>query len=400
MRVRAMCRRGLALALGLLAAAVLAEGLARVYAHVGGALGEMLANRDPLDTPIEPHGSYGYRQRPNRSHHYPDGTEASWNALGFRGPVVVRRKSPGTFRVILLGGSTTHGYQVNDDETIDAHMRALLRAEYPGIAFEVLNLGLDGYDSYQLAERFESDGLALSPDLVIVNSGINDVRNARFQNLQIPDPRTVIWEGNLQQLREQARRGGPTLRERLAHHSYAVRLPSLIGDNWSQRRGLASNAELRPQPDAIDYFEANIRRVAKLVEMAGAGLILSTPPSALSTRHQPDEVSDQSYWVVNAATTQDYRDALAGRLERIAAEADARGWPVAYVSLDLAPELFQDDCHLTGAGNRALAQGFVGALRPYLARARPDEVGRIPTRDGDALPTGANVDTSRVFDLE
>ena len=60
-------------------------------------------------------------------------------------------------------------------------MRDLLRTEYPGIRFDVVNLALDGYDSYQLLERLKSDGLGLSPDLVIVNSGINDVRNARFR---------------------------------------------------------------------------------------------------------------------------------------------------------------------------------------------------------------------------
>ena len=58
------------------------------------------------------------------------------NALAYRGPEC---PSPGTVRIILLGGSTTYGYGVNDDQTIDAYMRSLLPEHYPGRHFEVVN---------------------------------------------------------------------------------------------------------------------------------------------------------------------------------------------------------------------------------------------------------------------
>ena len=52
--------------------------------------------------------------------------------------------------------------------------------------FEVVNLALGGYDAYQLFERMRTDGVHFAPDLLIINSGINDVRNALFAGLEIP----------------------------------------------------------------------------------------------------------------------------------------------------------------------------------------------------------------------
>lgn len=375
MRLREAGRRALLLAVGLLLGAVAAEGMTRAYAQVGGEMGHVLARRDPLNITVEPYGEYGYKQRPGRFHEYENGTRATWNAMGFRGPLVAEPKPPGSFRVILLGESTTHGYQVDDNQTVDAHMRALLHERYPGTRFEAVNLALDGYDSYQIYQRFKVDGLALSPDLVIANTGINDVRNARFPNLKIPDVRTVVWADNLEQLREQERQGGPSLRFRLAHYLYAARLFGLIRDNFRRREELASNSAVVPQPDAVEYFETNIRRMAELVEASGAGLVLSTPPSSLLSKYAATDVSGQSYWLADAATTQEYRDRLAARLQQLAEEYTARGWRVAYLHLDLAPELFQDDCHLTGDGNRVVAKAFVEALGPFVTRVYPRVAG-------------------------
>lgn len=365
-------RHALLVGMGLLVAALGAEIVARSYARLGGELGRSLARRDPMNVLYEPHGSYGYRQRPNHSQHYANGTQANWNAMGYRGPLVERSKPPGTFRVVLLGGSTTHGFGVDDDETIDAHMRELLRSRYPGVPCEVVNLALGGYDSYQLFERMRDDGVSLSPDVVIVNSGINDVRNAQFSDLRIPDPRTLIWEGNMRRMREEAARGGPGLWTRILHHSYAARLPGFYLENLTRREAIAEARVLEPHPEALDYFETNIRRTGELAAQIGAGLVLSTPPSSLSTRYAADAFSDRGYWIVDATTTQDYRRRLAARLEKIAADPATSAWPVAYVSLQLPPERFLDDCHLTGAGNRAVAESFVEALGPHLARVFPD----------------------------
>ena len=74
---------GLSLSLGsIVVAGGLAEAAVRVYALAGGTLGREIATWDPLSIKVEPHGAFGYRQRPNAVFSYFNGTHATANAEG------------------------------------------------------------------------------------------------------------------------------------------------------------------------------------------------------------------------------------------------------------------------------------------------------------------------------
>ena len=375
---------GALMATALLVSLVLAELVLRLYAA---ASGSQLANglrADPYAILVEPHGVVGYRPRPAVTIPYDNGTAANINTMGFRGPAIPTPKPPSTFRVVLLGGSTTFGWGVNDDETIDAYMREMLAAQYPGRVIEVANLAFDGYDSYQLYERFRSDVLDLEPDAVIVNTGVNDVRNARYPKLQDRDPRTLLWLADMTRLRDEEARGGPRLWTRAKHHFYLARLPGRV----RQRVAVSPDTIVMPHPDALDYFERNLRR---LVELGTSGqssvVLLSTPPSSLRTLYAPNDPPTRSYWIRDAETTQTYRDSLSARMRSVAVEAKGRGEAVEYVTHEeLDPSLFLDDAHLTPAGNRRVAEEFVRALRPWLARQASVRVGGYDLPRSDAAP--------------
>jgi lysophospholipase L1-like esterase len=350
---------------GLVVGGALAEVTTRVFAR---ASSSELAGRlriDPNEVHVEPHGDLGYRQRPNRTFRYRNDTFATSNAMGFRGPEVPVAKPAGTIRVLLLGGSTTHGWGVPDDQTIDHFMRERLASRYPGSAFDVVNLAFDGYDSYQLFERLRSDGLRLDPDFVIVNAGVNDVRNARYPDLQDRDPRTIIWLSEMIRLREEARTG-TSLWTRTKRYLYLSRLPGAVRSQLSQ----APDTLRTPYPDAIDNFERNLIRIVELARGAGAVVLLSTEPSSLLTKYQPGDTSEISYWIGDAATTQAYRDSLDGRLQHV---VDRRGYDdrsvvrVPYVRI--APELFLDDAHLGPEGNSQMADALIEALDPFISAA-------------------------------
>jgi lysophospholipase L1-like esterase len=341
----------------------------RGYALIGGGTGQRLAAFDPLAMRFEPHGEYGYRQKPNHVYTFGNGAQAVSNGMRYRGPEVTIPKPEGVTRIVLLGGSTTRGYGVANDETIDAYMRSQLAERYPDRRFEVVNLALGGYDAYQVFERMRTDGLRMEPDIVIINSGINDVRNARFADLEIPgpDPRTLIWEDHLRRAREDARRGGPSLWTRAKHYSFFLRTPGFVRELIRDRERVEAKQTIRPLPSAIDYFEANIARTAALARDLGAPILYATPASRLAN-YPPDATSSLSYWIVDAATTEDYRRKLARRLERLARSQAARGEPVAYVAPSFPDDHFleDDDCHLSPLGNRAAARIFVDALTPWL----------------------------------
>jgi len=350
-------------------AILLTEAIARGSAQLGIEAGRRIASRDPLKVLYEPFGDFGYRASPGKIERYYNGTFAVFNSMGYRGPLVSIEKPPGTYRIVLLGGSTTFGYGVNDDETIDAHMRRRLRNRFRGGCFEVVNLALGGYDSYQDYERMRVDGTRLRPDLVVINSGINDVRNAQYPDLTYPpDPRTLIWEPVMQRMREELKHGR-SLWTATVHYSYLVRLPAYAVEVWGQRQGLRAIQAAEAHGSAVDYFETNVVRTTERALDAGAVVILSVPPSALSTRNKPSDPPEKSYWIKDAGTTEAYRRRLGARMAEIARRESASGQRVSSVSHTLPPEQFLDDAHLTSAGNETVARNLVASASSYVRAA-------------------------------
>lgn len=386
-----------ALAVGLLVGAGMMEGALRVYAAINPSFGTQFKAFDPTIVQIEPHGTMGYRQRPNSVLHYFNGTTATSNSLGYRGPEVPVQPPPGTVRIILLGGSTTHGYGVSDDQTIDAHMRTIFHERDPARHFEVVNLALDGYDTYQLLQRLQSDGLPLHPTVVVLNTGINDVRSAWFPNLREADPRSMLWTADLARLQAERDRGGPTVWTRTKHYSFVARLPGFIREQLARRRELRertgtppagsaaktarvadSSGHGPPYPDAAAFFERHVREMVNLSLQQGAAVLLSTPPSALRS-YPSGATSQQNYWVIDAKTTQDYRDLLAAKLRAIDSDERANGHAVRYIAPVVALPFFLDDCHLKGDGNRVVAQTLVDAILP-MVQTKPDSARRSAAR--------------------
>jgi lysophospholipase L1-like esterase len=205
----------------------------------------------------------------------------------------------------------------------------------------------------------------MDPDVVIMNAGINDVRNGRYPNLQDRDPRTMIWEGALHELREGARHGGVPLWLRVKHYVYLARVPAFLR-SIRGARSVQPQAHSGPYPDGLDYFERNVKRVTDASLEGGAAVLLSTPPSSLDSNFAPTDTSPRDYWITNAATTQEYRDSLAGRMREVQGEYAANGQPVLYVGVDIPGEDFLDDAHLTADGNSLLAEAFANQVSVML----------------------------------
>lgn len=356
----------------LLGAVVFGLAIAELGLRLYGALGQTSTasevSSDPLAVKVRAHGKFGFRQRPNSVYKYPAGVFATSNGQGFRGPTVDSIKQPGTVRVLLLGSSTTHGWGVGDDSTIDAFMRRELAARHPKYRFEVLNLAFDGYDSYQVLQRLRTDGLPRDPDVVISNISASDVASTKYRDLKYGDERTLIWEGVLRRLREEAMTG-PSLRTLAKHYLYLARVPSMIRVRLALAKGPARVAVIRPNMKAAEYLERNLDEIVALSSAIGACVFLSTDPSGLRW-YPPDATSESGYWVGNAATTQTVRDTMDTRVRRAVQKGTAAGKAVQYVGHNLGRDGFLDDAHLSAKGNRAMAHDFVEALGTVLPRSR------------------------------
>ncbi|MCJ7586777.1 MAG: GDSL-type esterase/lipase family protein [Candidatus Aminicenantes bacterium] len=98
------------------------------------------------------------------------------NREGFRTRNLSKTKRPGVFRILFLGDSTTFGWGVEQDERFSDLLEKRLNAAGTGICYEIVNLGLPGYSSYQGRIALDLYGLGYSPDMVILSFGANDSR--------------------------------------------------------------------------------------------------------------------------------------------------------------------------------------------------------------------------------
>ena len=95
------------------------------------------------------------------------------NALGYRGPLYALQKSPLVFRVVVLGDSVSEGLLIPDYKDVYS---AVLESELngSGLAAEVMNFGVNGYNTSQEVQTFRDKGLKFSPDLVLLQYSLND----------------------------------------------------------------------------------------------------------------------------------------------------------------------------------------------------------------------------------
>jgi len=118
-----------------------------------------------------PHRYLGYSHNPRFE--TPAGNR--YNEFGFRGESFPREKPPGEFRIVCIGGSTTHTTFVRDHRlTYPAVLQSELRSA--GLdQVRVINAGVDGYGTTESLINFELRVLDIDPDLIIVYHGVNDV---------------------------------------------------------------------------------------------------------------------------------------------------------------------------------------------------------------------------------
>lgn len=144
-----------------------------LYDHARLAKGESGQFRFIPDTELP------YRLKPNFEFISPDGYQKTkHNSSGFRGEAFTP-KSDNTLRILCLGGSTTYGVSVVDNAaTYPASLNRLLN-DYSRQAgreqVEVFNLGVGGYTSREVLATLKRYALPLEPDIVLIQSGVNDV---------------------------------------------------------------------------------------------------------------------------------------------------------------------------------------------------------------------------------
>lgn len=136
-----------------------------------------------------PHPVLHYIWQPMKITHYTIGREGIRYINGWTDDKVTELLSSAKTKVFLMGGSTTFGYGVDDDDTIAAYLQRQL-----GDRFAVFNFGTGAYDQVREIDRLLYHlRQGHRPDVVIFLDGVNDSFTFARSNYRLGDK--LIYHG-------------------------------------------------------------------------------------------------------------------------------------------------------------------------------------------------------------
>jgi len=195
-------------------------------------------------------------------------------------------KSPDTFRVFCVGGSTVQGRPYAVETSFTTWLKLNLRAARPEVDYEVVNCGGISYASYRLVPIMQ-ELLKYEPDLFIIYTGHNEFLEDRtYRRLKRMPSALIRLHRVMLNLRSYS----------LAHRFFSSRRAQNSGDGRSSKPVLP--IEVRARLDfsdgldsyhrddvwhqgIIEHFRHNLRTMVRISRGAGVPVILVNPVTNL-----------------------------------------------------------------------------------------------------------------------
>ncbi|RME39107.1 MAG: SGNH/GDSL hydrolase family protein [Planctomycetota bacterium] len=280
------------------------------------------------------------------------------NSAGMRDREFSKPKPPGVFRIAALGDSVTYGFGYKQTQAYPKQLEKMLNEQFGDrMRFEVMNLGVVGYNIEQIVEAARVKALPFQPDLLLYGYVLNDpltfsVELEALRRMQAEAERT--W-------RETFSRG---LMRMLSHsrlfllgYQLTLRPPTPPGENETDpvvdaffRRGHTDYIRrIHHEPKTWGRVTGGLRRLAEVARTGDAKtLVVVFPPSFIET--EPEySLRDVHERIMEEAQ----RNGLsAGDLAPVFVQA-RRAWRYT---------LFRDLLHPDAVGHRVAAMGIVRIL--------------------------------------
>jgi hypothetical protein len=154
-----------------------------------------------------------YELKPDLKAMY-EGVYVITNSDGFRGRSYPIPKPAHVYRILLLGDSVAFGRHLSNEDMLSSRLEGLLKRECPATEFEVLNMGVEGYNTIQELEMLKAKGLKYKPDLLMVYYCFNDPGTPEyyfkksFINRHSAIARYVLWQVKKRMAKEDRRKKG------------------------------------------------------------------------------------------------------------------------------------------------------------------------------------------------
>jgi lysophospholipase L1-like esterase len=283
------------------------------------------------------------------------GKRASFNSLGYRSPERLKRKTPGVFRILCSGGSTTFDIlATEDEETWPWILETSLRDQ--GFQAEVFNAGFPGWTSLENLVSLAIRDVDLQPDVVVLFQGINDLQPASHQP----------FDGQYERghARQAVRALGFELRP-LAWYEHSIiveRTRDLVfgeRDPWKRFESISptyGRVKMLPA-EALAVFERNIRTFVAIATASGSEVLLVTQPLRIRRDFSDADLSYLAQWIpgLEAMAVPAQLERMNLILKKIAEEGPA-ALADAASGLHWSDKDFEDPMHFSHRGSARLAR--------------------------------------------
>lgn len=168
------------------------------------------------------------------------------------------RKAPNTYRIFVLGGSTTYGEPWGPAGAFARWLEERLDFQAVPRDYEVINCGHKGFGSFREKVIFE-EIMRYDPDLIVIYSGVNEMREFTFHRMEIAIEKRPL----LRRLK------------RMADHSHVFRLGFAASGKQKLASFGAQNVHeiLIHSPRDLSVYKAKLdyaRRIHRLLRAEGA----------------------------------------------------------------------------------------------------------------------------------
>ena len=294
------------------------------------------------------------------------GTCINVDSNGIRFTPQFSHASVGAFRpvqVVLLGGSTMWGTCARDSGTIPSALARVISEDGSASSGHVVNMGESGYVSTQDVLRLELElRKGHVPDVVILYDGVNDVFSA-YQNNEPGLPQNEVHrslEFNLLKDGGKMRKLGW---EDLLNRTVTAELLTSVRTLFSQPPPPAPT-HLETAAGVVRLYRGNLEIVEGLSKQYGFQFEAYWQPVVFSKR------SPSPYEQKQSAKVQYIRPLFQDVYRRVAQDSILRHNPHFHNISEIFdnPErlVFLDFCHITEAGNSAIAGRIYADIRQYL----------------------------------
>jgi lysophospholipase L1-like esterase len=330
------------------------------------------------------------------------GNEVRLNEAGFRRDSnILPQKPPNTIRIFLLGGSVAYGaetlypeiddrWRINNHQTIDYDLERRLNAAYPGNHWEVINAAVKGYLLNQDLALYLSAVQRYHPDYLILLDGVNDLFSLlrrpdtydgysraglgdEFDGLTSPVSMSLQFVSSTwlldrsslyRQIRESVSR----------RHQLHARRERVREAEVHPHRGLAGMTEdeqkqYRLAAAEIGGYLRPVRQIHGLAAIEGTRTLFALQPQIAISRKGFTKIESKllEYWMKLDRSLYVY--GFQTLYPRLSSELSDGARAEGYQFVDLTgvfdhtnAQAFTDYCHLTPAGNQAVAKALFDSL--------------------------------------